>query len=162
MTLGTVVFVFLSSDSFGAIAMRVLVGVGTGDLVGVFFVAVGKGVIAAGCSTVMLAIISLKLIFVSFAYVTLLMASSKAAAMFSSFSGLDSSSIKIFFLPLLFEVTIGGSSSFSSSFSSSSLSSSFSVSTSTTSHFSYCYSSADSHSLSLSSLSHTGITFSAL
>ncbi|KAH9687496.1 zf-LSD1 domain-containing protein [Citrus sinensis] len=139
-------------------AMRVLVGVGIGDLVGVFFVAVGEGVIAAGCSTVMLAIISLKLIFVSFAYVTLLMASSKAATMFSSSSGLDSSSIKIFFLPLFFEVTIGGSSSFSSS----SLSSSFSVSTSTTSPFSYCCSSANSHSLSLSSFSYTGITFSAL
>ena len=67
--------------------------------------AAGEGFVAAGCSIVMLAMSSLKLLFASFVLVALLMASSMAATSFCSFLS-DYSSIKIFHFPLILGVII--------------------------------------------------------
>lgn len=76
-------------------------GVDTRDLVGVVLAATSVGVVVTGFLAVMLAIISLKLLFSFSMFMALLMASSKVASMSSSSSISDSSSIKIFSLPLL-------------------------------------------------------------
>lgn len=171
MTLGRVVFGFFQSSSFSAriaaapperLCPFSFVGcprVDTRDFEGVFFATAGGGIIVASYLAVMLAMISLKLLLAFAVLVALLMTSSIAASIFSSHSESITSLIKIFSLPLLLGVTIGGLSSFSSSFSSSSSSSlpfSPSVSASLASHCSYCYFSTDSLSLSSSSLFAAG------
>ncbi|KAK9204219.1 hypothetical protein WN943_014477 [Citrus x changshan-huyou] len=128
--------------------------VDTRDFEGVFFAIAGGGIVVASCLAVMLTMISLKLLLAFAVLVALLMTSSIAASTSSSHSKSISSLIKIFSLPLLLGVTIGGFSSFSSSSYSSSLSSS--PSASLTSPCSYCCSSVDSLSLSTSSLFFAG------
>lgn len=109
VTLGRVSFVFLvsgSSSAHSAIAylegcapflLLDALGVGTRDFVRVCFVAAGEGVVVASCSTVILAMSSLRLLPASFVLAALLIASSKAASTSFSSSVSDSSSMKIQF-----------------------------------------------------------------
>ena len=128
-------------------------GIDAWDLMGVVLATTGVEVVV-GCSTVMLVMISLKLLFASSNLIALLIASSIDVSISSShFNSVFSFSIKIFFLPLLLGVTTGGSASFSASSSSSSHSSSSSASAFSASPWSYCCSSSNTHSLSISSLS---------